>query len=338
MSNQSGWLDRISSLARASGPLTLGDVPRAQASEALRLIFARSPLGVDVAVADYLRQATVHAWDLSLIQGAFDPAGSVRWAIAPMMQGGGGVALAMPERPIRGVNESVASELIDRLAVRLANAGCSLLQGLIDPERRFVARCLKQSGFSRAASLLYLVRRIGGDMPVADAIDSVPYSPANHARFVRVLGRSYEGSLDCPALSGLRTDEASFASHRQALFEPDLWRLYVDADGRDVAIALVNPMSDGGGFEVAYLGVVPEARGRSIGLRVIVDVLRRCVTRSEGVLVLAVDESNEPARRMYARAGFAFAQRRDAWVRALSPVRSAGPEPATEPAVRDSGR
>lgn len=338
MSNQSGWLDRISSLARTSGPLSLGDVPRPQVAEALRLVFARSPLGPDLSAADYLQQATAQAWDLSLIQGAFDASGTVRWAIAPMIQGGGGVALTMPERPVRGVDEGVASQMIDRLAVRLADAGHTLLQGIVDPERRFVARCLKQGRFTRAASLLYLARRLGGDIPMADAIESVPYTPPLHDRFVRTLGRSYEGSLDCPAMAGLRTDEASFASHRQALFDPELWRLYLDADGRDLAIALVNPISDGGGFEIAYLGVVPEARGRSLGLGVVVDVIRRCVTRSEGVLMLVVDETNEPARHMYARAGFAFAQRRDAWVRSLSRPKSAEPSPAIAPEAKSVHR
>jgi ribosomal protein S18 acetylase RimI-like enzyme len=128
-------------------------------------------------------------------------------------------------------------------------------------------------------------------------------------------------------MAGLRTDEAALASHRPAHgFASDLWRLYVDDAGRDVAMALVNPTADDRGFEIAYLGVVSESRGKGLGLRVLVDVLHRCEPLGRDVIVLAVDASNEPARCLYRQAGFAFVQQRDAWVRRLT-------HPSTTPAV-----
>jgi ribosomal protein S18 acetylase RimI-like enzyme len=131
-------------------------------------------------------------------------------------------------------------------------------------------------------------------------------------------------------MQGLRSDEASFASHRTGIVDPRHWRLY-QRDGHDVALALVNRMTDDGGFEIAYLGVVPEARGRALGAGVLADVLHRCSNERSGVIVLAVDESNSPARALYHRAGFAFAQQRDAWVRPLRRPRADNPPVLNKP-------
>jgi ribosomal protein S18 acetylase RimI-like enzyme len=70
-------------------------------------------------------------------------------------------------------------------------------------------------------------------------------------------------------------------------------------------------------WELVYMGIVHEARGRSLGLEM--TRYAQWLARRENVerLVLAVDAGNEPAVAMYAAAGFTCWDRRSVFMRLL---------------------
>lgn len=56
--------------------------------------------------------------------------------------------------------------------------------------------------------------------------------------------------------------------------------------------------------EIAHLAVAPATRSRGIGARLLAGLLDECVRRGARQVFLEVRRSNEPARRLYERAGF----------------------------------
>ena len=90
-------------------------------------------------------------------------------------------------------------------------------------------------------------------------------------------------------------------------------------EGRDVGCLLLADYGEHGNCELTYMGLVPSARGNGWG--VLVTRYAQWVTGSleRDRIVLAVDSANQPARNMYAAAGFRGWDRRQVYMLALDP-------------------
>jgi ribosomal protein S18 acetylase RimI-like enzyme len=129
--------------------------------------------------------------------------------------------------------------------------------------------------------------------------------------FAQTLLRTYENSLDCPEVNGVRTIDEIIAGHQaQGIFHPERWWLVVES-GQAVAVLLLIEMRAGEGWEISYLGVVPEARGRGIGVALALHALHAAYAAEAPQLTLSVDVRNQPAWRVYKGTGFeAYDERR----------------------------
>src|SRR5690606_7180872 len=99
-------------------------------------------------------------------------------------------------------------------------------------------------------------------------------------------------------------------------FEPDLWwlvRLHSEPQGA----MLFSPGHGGGHVELVYLGLAPPLRGTGLGATLLDFGLRVLAGRPEPLVTCAVDQRNEPARRLYRRAGFEQFAERAAFIRPL---------------------
>jgi ribosomal protein S18 acetylase RimI-like enzyme len=75
-----------------------------------------------------------------------------------------------------------------------------------------------------------------------------------------------------------------------------------------VAVVLLSPGEEGT-WEVSYLGLIPEARGRGLGRASLSHALNQSRPHANR-LELAVDIRNAPAEALYRRSGFSpFARR-----------------------------
>ena len=178
---------------------------------------------------------------------------------------------------------------------------------------------LAAGGMRHLADLLYLVSlpaEFPRERPAAEFVLH-PYSEAEHGRFAAVLKRTYAGSLDCPAIEGLRTLDDTLNGYRASgPFDPARW-LVASQQDQDVGCLLLADVPAQNQWEVTYIGVVPEARGRGLGLALTRQAqwMTRQARRSR--LVLAVDAANEPALKAYEAAGFIHWDRRRVFLRAL---------------------
>jgi GNAT superfamily N-acetyltransferase len=196
-----------------------------------------------------------------------------------------------------------------------------LTQALIDPSAELDRQAFLGAGFRILARLSYLERplrdpsRQGRLWPAGVRMET--YRPGLHDVLLEILEASYEQTRDCPGLRGVRRTADILAGHMATgKFDPDLWTL-LWLDGRPAGALLMNPSTRGGSVELAYLGLALFARGRGLGRQLLRHGLEQLRQRHERALVLAVDESNEPALRIYRDEGFRRILRRVALIRPL---------------------
>ena len=236
--------------------------------------------------------------------------GAIHSAVLPIVSPGrtmlllGGISQANPTAVQSSVDP--AGQLVEAVCSHFAGRGIQLAQVLLDPADEAARRLYERHDFRRIAQLLYLQaspRRRYPLPPLPDYLTWLPYSQQSHGLFVRTIAQSYEGSLDCPTLNGLRDMEDVVAGHKASGdFEPGLWTLLL-GHGEPLGVLLLSPTRASDTMELVYLGLVPAARGRGIADLMVRQALATTAAAGVSRLSLAVDADNVPALRLYYRHG-----------------------------------
>jgi ribosomal protein S18 acetylase RimI-like enzyme len=227
-------------------------------------------------------------------------------AFATVLPGGSGLlwppqAVGGPERPAQ------EDRLVQHALAWLSQRGAKLLQCLLTPDEAFLAQPLQRNGFRHITSLWYL--RHNGDLPLRFLASPArltyqTYATAERGLFHATLMRTYEGTQDCPELTGRRTAEEIVTGHQaQGKFDPGLWWLGME-NGRPAGVLLVTGFTETPGWEVAYVGVAPEARRRGHGRELVLKALLEARAAGVDEVVLTVDMRNRPAWDLYRSLGF----------------------------------
>jgi GNAT superfamily N-acetyltransferase len=226
--------------------------------------------------------------------------------LATLLPGGSG--LLWPPQASAGLHRTAYEDrLVQHAVAWLRRRGAKVLQCLLASEEAFLAEPLQRNGFRHITSLWYL--RHNGDLPLRflgtpAGLSYQTYSTADRGLFPATLMRTYEGTQDCPELTGLRTAEEILAGHQaQGKFDPGLWWLGLE-DGRPVSVLLVTALTESPTWEVAYVGVVPEARRRGHGRELVLKALLEARAAGVPEVMLTVDGRNRPAWDLYRSLGF----------------------------------
>lgn len=200
--------------------------------------------------------------------------------------------------------------------------GSRLGQVLLDADEEQLAESLKQQGFAWQTELFFLARTF--TEPWLETTEPAwtveSYSSATHARFARLIEATYQDSLDCRVLEGVRTGEEALASHKlSGEFDPDDWQIFT-IDGADVALLLLSEHSSQDAVELVYFGVAPEFRGQGLGRAVLQRALSTARDTQRAAIFLAVDAGNLYANNLYAEYGWAELARRRACFRPSGPL------------------
>ena len=254
-------------------------------------------------------------WKLGILtQGRL--MGSVLGIISP---GKVAMILTSPCTPETALSDAV-TQALELLEQRARHAGLAILQSLIPRDCAARAQVLSKAGYAFLADMRYLVLEVPRSLPPqpqhADVVVE-DYRSVDETAFRNTLGRTYQGSLDCPGLNGLRTMEEIVLSHRHTgIHDPRLWLIAKVGDD-PVGVALLTHVPLQSAMEIVYVGVVPEARGRSYGSYLVRLAIENAVRTSSAHLMLAVDHRNHYARKIYSSFGFRETDRRHAWTRML---------------------
>lgn len=212
---------------------------------------------------------------------------------------------------------AIATALLARAADDLRDKHVRMAQALVDPDSQPTAEMFRSAGFEHLTDLLYLVSITGQSRAalVASELTFEPALPRNEARLTTMIEATYQNTLDCPRLNGVRDCSDVLAGYL-ATSHDDASHWYLARRGEsDIGCLLLAHHAEMEMWEVVYMGLAPEARGHGLGI----ELTRHAqwLVRHAGGdrLVLAVDAQNEPAIKTYAAAGFVTFDRRRVFAR-----------------------
>jgi mycothiol synthase len=254
--------------------------------------------------------------------------------------GAGRTAVVFISGPGRGRRSPAerAEDLAERTATIEAACGwlaseragsVRIVQSLPEPGESWAVGALEGAKFQRVGDLAYLRcplsrKRVAvptqGAWPAEMEVRPMASAARGHpdrALLAAALEATYEKTLDCPGLCGMRETEDVIDSHiATGEFDPSLWWLVL-AGGKAQGCVLFNPCPDQNSVELVYLGVSPALRGTGMGAKLLTHGMSRIVGPGRLSVTCAVDRRNAPAIALYRRAGFAEFSGRAAYVRPL---------------------
>jgi GNAT superfamily N-acetyltransferase len=163
---------------------------------------------------------------------------------------------------------------------------------------------------------------------------------SEYKSFVTLVNSTYSGTFDCPALAEHRTAQETLNGYRTAAaFDPTGWFRVVRSEGSIrsecagmqttvgcVILGYHPPPPDQcetpGVVEIVYMGIIPSARGLGLGKDLVEHAFAVARSHSADRLILAVDQKNKPARRIYEAAGLSPMLSEMVWVKSLSGCKS----------------
>jgi len=216
-----------------------------------------------------------------------------------------------------GVDAPALRELVRAVSLDAIRDGMCFVQVLCRTDRQEDIEILTAAGYQLLANLVYM--RLD--------LSAAPVSPSEAESFswrslgefdedelARVIAATYEGSLDCPALFGVRDVRDVIAGHKATgAFTPQSWWI-AQKDGSPAGCILVNDSPSTPSAEIVYAGVAPSFRGRGVGRTLVRKAVDQARRRGLDAVTLAVDARNRFARELYERSGFEETDRRIACV------------------------
>ena len=318
---------------------------REEVSVALRVILGSSGhLADDAQVLDFMQFALRRGINLGEAWLAEDTsARKLLWAVLPVVSPGRTLLLLGPtEPPARHYAEiaPIAEALVERACANYGARGVQLAQVLLDPADALSRRIYESRGFGPVAQLLYLQgspRRKTAAPALPAGFAWVTYDGDTHDRFASTISQTYQHSLDCPSLNGLRDIEDVLAGHKATgQFDPALWMMLKEDSAGPVTtlhgVLLLARVQQGDALELVYLGLTPASRGRGLGDLLVRQALATVAAERLSHLTLAVDARNTPALMLYYRHGLQQVATKLALMRQLDGAAAVtAPQPAGAP-------
>ena len=178
-------------------------------------------------------------------------------------------------------------------------------------------------------------------------------SAESRLAFTQLVESTYQGTLDCPELSRYRTPGETLRGYQTAAsFAPDLWFEVLDAhspDNTPIGCLILakhaespgnanhgnanpetaasgnrqshetqsdtNTSHEGPVIEIAYMGLLPETRGKGFGRRLVDQAAQVAATLGGTRFILGVDQTNQPARDIYNAKGMTPLLSETVWVK-----------------------
>jgi RimJ/RimL family protein N-acetyltransferase len=306
-------------MSHAEPGFSIGPAAAEQSAEALALVFCQLPPEfsqgqVEALLADAQRDP--QSLDgLLIARRGQRLVGAIFSQIQP-----GYAALLWPPRIVPAEPAETLGRLLAASDERLVRRQVRIVQCLVPDDSHADDALLTQDNYRHLATLLYLAS-MEKEYPTSAPQGSLVFEPSNASndeRLRRVVETTYQQTLDCPALNGIRTVEEVLTGYRSAgEFDPRLWFL-VTHDGEDVGCLLLSDYPEQENWELIYMGLVPSARGHGWGKQIARQAQWLARQAGRPRLVLAVDAANVPALRMYAAAGFRAWQRRRVFLKTFS--------------------
>ncbi len=298
--------------------MRFGPAPTGEEDAVLSVLLTGAP-GSALAAAQFRAFAQENQYTLEHLWGAYEAGRCVIAALVVPSPGRTGMLFLSPQR--RAGRAGQAAELVRRLLNSLDPRKLTLVQALLDPSQSHEAQVVEQAGGRKLAQLIYMQRRSRRSeeaLSLPHGMTLLTWREDRRSLFAQAIERSYEKTLDCPGLVGMRDVDDVIAGHMAAgEFDPDLWRVVSDGK-RGLGVLLINGVPHRPAAELVYLGLAPKVRGIGLGRGLVTLALDSAARRGARQVILAVDEGNTPALALYRSLGFTHSARKLALIFALS--------------------
>lgn len=291
----------------------------------------------------FVQAAPAHGIDLALMWATFEsevkPELGIRQVCLAVL-GAGRTAVLFLSSPLssRTARSSRETEQAERIATIQAavqwlssekRGGVRVVQSLPEPREAWAIAALEGAGLVQVGDLAYLrcpLARRRGAAPTPQpwptgvqvrSVGALDRGQPDRALLAEALDLTYEKTLDCPGLCGMRETHDVIDSHLSTgRFDPSYWWLLL-VDGRPEGCALFNPSPEQSTVELVYLGLSARMRGRGLARMLLAHGMLRLGGPGQLSVTCAVDRRNAPAISLYRRAGFGEFSGRLAYVRAI---------------------
>jgi mycothiol synthase len=230
----------------------------------------------------------------------------------------GNTAVVWPPEP-----RAAAGPLLLRAAAHYSDeCGIAVAQINVGEHDGFDSNVMASVGFPQLAKLLYLYAdvapRSARNREATAECEFLGHADEDPEQLASLIEATYAGTLDCPALDGIRSNNDVLAGYRvQGEYLPQHWyrAMMPNPNGRPSGVLILSSHASTGNWELVYMGVVPAARGQGFGRRIVEFALDAAARGGAERLVLAVDAENHPAVDTYRAAGFVEWDRRIVFAR-----------------------
>jgi ribosomal protein S18 acetylase RimI-like enzyme len=248
-------------------------------------------------------------------QGELDPKGvwvvrdqtELLGALVCLLVPGASGLVWPPQAIAHAHRDEIEDQLLRSALSWLRQRGAKLAQSLLSQAERPLSVPLERNGLAHITSLRYLRHQLGFPpelLAEQRRLEYENYTSCDRDTFHRTLLRTYVGTLDCPEVNGVRDLNEVIQGHQaQGVFDAGRWWLARES-GLPVGVLLLTEVLEWQGWDISYLGVVPEARGKGVGKELTRKALRETQAAGGAQLTLAVDERNGPAQNLYEDLGF----------------------------------
>ncbi|QQE13509.1 GNAT family N-acetyltransferase [Planctomycetota bacterium] len=214
-----------------------------------------------------------------------------------------------PTRKQRTILEILIRSMIDHLASK-PQSNINFYQSLLDPAQSQENTALRNTGFFPLASLAYMHKRTD----YIDALPPIPFSDQNiqaHTYsdqtlplFKQAILDSYQDTLDCPGLLGIRNIDDIIEGHKATgAFDPNMWHVFTQND-QPFAVMLISKLGKQQSAELVYFGIAKSHRRKGFSKPILSWGLHLAAYEAQRKLMLAVDQNNVPALKLYHSLGF----------------------------------
>jgi ribosomal protein S18 acetylase RimI-like enzyme len=229
-------------------------------------------------------------------------------AILCLPVAGAGGLVWPPQAAVGDAVSLIEDQLTQFGCAWLRQQGTKLAQALLAPDEVQLATPLVRSGFRHVTRLWYLRRDLRLGLVAQDSpFERLSYASYENTRrevFHRTLLLTYQESLDCPEVNGVRSIEEIIAGHKaQGKLGARRWWLALH-EAEPAGVLLLSEMPESGSWDISYLGVVPQLRRRGLGRELTTKALIEARTFRASEATLSVDARNLHAWKLYRNLGF----------------------------------
>jgi ribosomal protein S18 acetylase RimI-like enzyme len=247
-------------------------------------------------------------------------AGLVGAVICMPTPGAGG--LIWPPQ-VRAGGSGLEDQLVQHACAWLRARGAKLAQAMLTAEETQLAAALPRNGFVHTTALCYLRLDVHEATPQAGSRLTYQSYQSHPDLFQQTLLETYERTEDCPELTGVRSIEEIIEGHRaQGASGDEAWWL-ARCNSEVVGVLLLARLIEWDGWDVAYVGVRPQARRQGHGRQLMHKAIAEAQRRGGAQLTLSVDKRNRPAWKLYESLGFSLFDEREVFLALWGPDASA---------------